>query len=533
VATLPRLEFQANKARKRPIKRVPEKYLESNLRPQFDIGEGQRPAVVLIPHRSLPVKFKDKTTDQWIVIPKGRLVSVQTMLNNAGEVFTGAFDADGVAIKVDQDGQVYGVSRNTLGLLVPANGGDATYSALAYNADAVTAEVPATSGDILVAADGSIDFGANAPIGAVFMDIYQDIRGAYLNYDTHKNYTVVAENTIQMPFIDSELAASLSGLEIDKFLPKGFIHSEAGSVTAITDASVLTGGAAVLADGGDSDTDITLGDDHGLEVNDVFYMNGVTGGTPGNYNDTALTVTALISTDQVTIAVDFTTEDGSAATWSTRSLANIQIVAHGFSATDLVTLAGVTGTGAASYNTELTVVSIIDADNFTVAVAYDDEVGSAATYVSGAVVTPTSGAGYLAVEKYFTFLTIDSSFAAHGKSGTFVKSDAYGNYVPQYGTYTTNYRDVQTAGRILGLDARFPKDLLDVVDAGRFEPNSLARVAGSATEGLSEHLYWFVYRALIGAGFVFATAGTDDAKQIRAMVEAGAFGMALIQLSIR
>jgi len=532
-----RLNFNSGIAYKRPSKRVPEKYLESPLRPQFDISDGQRPPIVLIPHRSLPVKFKDKTTEQWIVIPKGRLVSAQTILNSAADVFTGAFDNDGVALKVSPDASYAGVSKNTIGLLVPANGGDATYSAQPYSANDVLAEVPASSGDILASASGSIDFGANSPIGAVFMDIYQDIRGAYLNYDTHKNYAIVAQNTVQMPFVDSELVASMSGLEIDKFLPKGFTHSEAGAVVSIADASLITGTVVAIVDGvvtANTTSDISFDADHGLEVSDTFYLNGVTAGTPANFNDVELTVTALIGTDALTVAVAYNSEDGSAATMSDRSLANINIVAHGFSAADLVTLAGVTGTGAANYNTELTIVSIIDADNFTVAAAYDDEVGSAATFVSGAI-SATSGAGYLQAEMYFTFLTIDSSFAAHGKSGTFVKSDAYGNYVPEYTTYASNYRTAQTAGRILGLDARFPKDLLETVEAQRFEAVPTARVAGAATEGLSEHLFYFAYHMLNGAGYVWPTGvdAVDPAKKIREFVEAGAMGMALIQLSVR
>lgn len=448
-----RLNFSSGIAYKRPSKRVPEKYLESPLRPQFDISEGMRPPVVLIPHRSLPVKFKDKTTEQWIVIPKGRLVSAMTVLNSAAEVFTGAFDNDGNAIKVSPDSSYAGISRNTIGLLVPANGGVQTD--LYYSADDVLAEVPASSGDILVVDGGYIAMEANAPIGAVFMDIYQDIRGAYHNYDTHKNYAVVAENTVQMPFCDSELAASMSGLEVDKFLPKGFVHSETGSVTSIADSAANS----------------------------------------GTHSD-------------------------------------IEIAAHGLSVGDAVTLAGVTGTNAVNYNTALTITHLIDEDNFSVAVVWTDEDGSAATYTSGVAATAT-GAGYAAGEKYFTSLTIDSTFASHGKSGTFVKADMFGNYVPQYSAYTSDYRTQQTAGRILGLDARFPKDLLETVEAQRFESSPLARVAGAATEGLSEHLFYFVYHVLTGAGYVWPTDGTDPAKKVKEFVEAGAFGMALIQLSIR
>jgi hypothetical protein len=74
---------------------------------------------------------------------------------------------------------------------------------------------------------------------------------------------------------------------------------------------------------------------------------------------------------------------------------------------------------------------------------------------------------------------------------------------------------------------------LETVESQRWNPNVLGRAAGTESEGLSEHLFWFAYRALQGAGYSWPTDGTDPAKKIVAMVKAGAFGMAHIQLCIK
>jgi hypothetical protein len=520
------LSFNSGIAHKRLTKRVPEKYLDSVLRPNVEQGDGIRPSQVYIPHRSLKVKFQDRSTDQYVVIPKGRIVSALQVKNSAGSVDTGGVDFEGNAVSIDQDQSYFGVSRNTAGLIVPANGGTAT--TYTYTASDVSAGVPDA------AVDGTYQVAANAPIGVVFKDVFQDIRGQSLNYDTFKNYGILTQQHLAIPFVDSELASQYADLAVDLFHPIGFTHSETGSVTSIApavDAAAVTAGVQSVAQG-DGSTDITLGAGHGLEVSDTFYMTGVTGTGAALYNGVELTVTHLVSTTGVTVAVDQTDEVFSSATWWPSGASQIVMADHGLSASDTVTLSGVTGTGAASFNTALTVASVVDENTITVAVDYIDEVGSAATYSSGAASAAT-GAGYAAAEAYFSFLTLDSTLAGHTAPGALLRADRFGNFMPQYSTLSSNYQTVQTVGRILGLDNRFPKDLLETVEARRFDSSALARPAGNLTEGLSEHLFWFAYRMLDGAGYSWPTDGTDPAKKVIEMVQAGAFGMAHIQLNIK
>lgn len=473
------LTFDQGYTKSRKIRRVPEKYLESTLRPNIDQSDGIRPPVVFIPHRSLKTKFQDRSTEQYVVIPKGRLVSAYTIKNSAADVFVGVNDANGNAINVKQDDHYFGVPRTTLGLLAPANGGvAATYT---YDADDVSAEVPNgantdltgftfSSESDVVAANDTLQIAANAPIGAVFQDVFQDIRGQYLNFDTFKNYGIVASQTFLLPFIDVNVLGDQVNMASTLWMPKGFDNDLAGTAQTM---------AAAPAD--------------------------LTGADPAVAGDNSATHTKV--TDS----------------------------AHGLEAGDVITISGaVAGDGDEdNVNDSFTVVTVIDANNFVIELAYADADGadiSAAVWARADAAA--TGAGYAAVEKYFTFLTINSENDAHGKPGSFLQSDLFGNYVPQYKTLSSNTRNVQTVGRVLGFDSRFPKDLLHLVQSGRYEEEPLARVAGAATEGLSEHLYWFAVRALDGASYSWP-AGTDKSKTVRDLVQAGAFGMAWIQLSVR
>jgi len=466
------LTFNNGLAHKRLTKRVPEKYLDSVLRPNIEQGEGIRPSQVFIPHRSLPVKFEDRSTGQYVVLPKGRIISILTMKNDAASVDSGASDFDGDAIRITQDSSYYGVSRNTLGLLVPANGG--TDYIATYAAADLLAEVPDASqssgSEANVTVDGTMTIDANAPVGVMYKDVFQDIRGQYLNYETFKNYGILTQGHLAIPFIDVRVAADMADVAQTKFMPKGFDADLTGVVAHDAAADDLTGANPALA-GDNSATHITITDTaHGLIANDVITISGAIDGG----DDTAITL-----------------------------------------------------------NGAQTVVSVIDADNFVLEIANDDVTALTGTIVWAKADAAATGAGYAAVEAYFSYLTLNSTNAAHSAPGAFLTADIYGNYVPQYKTLSSNYKTVQTVGRILGLDNRFPKDLLETVESQRWNSNVLGRAAGTESEGLSEHLFWFAYRALQGAGYTWPTDGTDPAKKIIAMVKAGAFGMAHIQLCIK
>jgi len=477
-----KLNFTAQTARRRPIKPVPDKYKESPIRPNIEVSDGIRPAFPMIPLRYLDVKFKDITTEQWVVIPKGRIVSAVTVQNNvigeplllgskvpvvnenlgsgdgttatfsgnlaktpviAGSVSitdgvetftddgsgnltgsaggsgtidytTGAYSVtfnaapaneasitadyqyqpesniyvgvvdqiDGTtALYVGADGSYYGYTRDIIGLLVPANGG--TARVITYDADDVAALVPDASGSkAVVAAGETYTIPANAPIGVAMYDIYQDIRGAFLNYELYKSYGILAEQFIRIPFVDFGLLRVL--------------------------------------------------------------------GT----------------------SVKFVDEDA--------------------------------GTSKSGYK------------------------------VGAATIDAANDAGYIAAENKYSFLYFDSEqSAAAGLSGQLLKSDLFGNWVPA-GAAVDNSdgidldapRTAQTVGRLLGVDTRFPKDLLETVEVPYGH-----RVAGTGTEGLPENLFDFINIVLTAGGYNFN--GVDAAKAAKELVQEGAFGYAYIQLMVR
>ena len=95
-------------------------------------------------------------------------------------------------------------------LLVPANGGSAytTY----YTAADVTAGTIGAGG-ALVAASGSLEIPANAPIGVVYHDWYQDVRGKWLNYRMHPDGGhVLTDWFVEVPYINNRSAGTVSGV---------------------------------------------------------------------------------------------------------------------------------------------------------------------------------------------------------------------------------------------------------------------------------------------------------------------------------
>lgn len=476
-----KLNFSAQTARRRPIHPVPEKFEESQLRPNILEGDGIRPHFPLVPLRYLDVKFQDKTTDLWVVIPKGRLVSAVTVQNNTtgdilkiGNTFsidevlgagdglatafsgnlshsnvvagsvkitdgfetftddgagnltgsaggsgtinytTGAYSVTfnaavgngtyvtatykyvpddkvyvGVVDQTDgstplyigADDSYYAYTRDINGLLVPANGG--VNRVITYDADDVAAGVPSASGNKTVVGIGdTYTIPANMPIGVAMYDVYQDIRGSYLNYEMFRSYGIVAEQYIKIPFVDFGILRAF-------------------------------------------DSNINFVDEDG-------------GSTKSGYKVGAATIDAV------------------------------------------------------------------------------------------------KDAGYLAAEEKYSFVYFDSTqHASAGLSGQLFQPDLFGNWVPQGAAVDgssqislTSSRNIQTAGRLIYVDTRFPKDLLDVVETPYGE-----RVSGTGTAGVPFHLFDFAYTVLTAGGYNFGTV--DPAKAILEMIQAGAFGEAYIQLMLK
>lgn len=220
------LPFSLGNTHSQDIRTRPSKYAKSPIRNwRFEQSEGIRPAEYLGVYRYLPVAFQDTNTKDWAVIPKGRIVSAITAFDSSpvsglahpsesGEITIGR-EGDymgtgtGAKINVNIDSSYFGYDKNIVGLYVPANGGE-TYSGF-YTTDDVTAGTLGTDGST-VSASGSIDIPANMPIGVAYTDIYQDIRGKYLNYEMDPDgYHFLTDWYIEVPFINYNEAGNASG----------------------------------------------------------------------------------------------------------------------------------------------------------------------------------------------------------------------------------------------------------------------------------------------------------------------------------
>lgn len=173
-------------------RRAPSKYTKSDLGFRFEMGEGVRPAEYVAPYRYLPVAFQDTSTEDYVVIPKGRIVSIASTENatpsggivypaSSGSITIGSMAAElgGSGISVNIDTSYFGYDAYINGLLVPANGGAAaTTHYTARDVDAGTRKY----GGALAAAEDTFVNPANIPVGVAFNDWYQDIDGKNLNY---------------------------------------------------------------------------------------------------------------------------------------------------------------------------------------------------------------------------------------------------------------------------------------------------------------------------------------------------------------
>ena len=206
------MPFNLQNAQKLDIRTRPSKYAQSNLRNwAFEQSEGIRPAEYYAPYKYLPAQLQDVNTEDYIVLPKGRIVSAlstedSTPLSgivyptSSGSILIGypAAEYGTSRITVSIDNSFFGYSEWINGLLVPCNGGT-DYSGY-YTSTDVDADTLATSG--YAQASGAFNLPANAPIGVVYHDWYQDIRGKWLNYTIHPDGGhVLTDWYIEVPYI--------------------------------------------------------------------------------------------------------------------------------------------------------------------------------------------------------------------------------------------------------------------------------------------------------------------------------------------
>lgn len=193
-----------------PIRNRPTKYAESPLaeRFRFEVSEGIRPAEYFGVYKYMPALLQDITTEDYLAIPKGRLVSslstedsvTGTMAtpSGAGTVYSFTSQTTDTLTTRSMDTSYFGYDEYMTNLLVFANGG--TSSTLWYTSTDVTAGSLSPSG--LAFANGGMVIPANYPIGAVFQDIYQDIRGRWTNYRMWKDgYHVLCDFYVEVPYV--------------------------------------------------------------------------------------------------------------------------------------------------------------------------------------------------------------------------------------------------------------------------------------------------------------------------------------------
>lgn len=207
------LPFNQHNTQKFDVRNRPEKYAQSDLRNwRFEQSEGIRPAEYFAPYKYLPVTFKDVTTEDYTVLPKGRIVSVLSTEDatpvsglaypsSSGEIAVGfsAAELGGAIIKVNQDTSHFGYDDGIAGLLTLANGGVTSNGF--YSAADVTAGSMSIGGT-LATASGAFTLPGNAPVGVVYHDWYQDIRGKNLNYRMHSDGGhVLTDWYVEVPYV--------------------------------------------------------------------------------------------------------------------------------------------------------------------------------------------------------------------------------------------------------------------------------------------------------------------------------------------
>ena len=223
-----KLNFKAT-SKGRALKVTPSKYRESAGRPNISQSDGIRPAFPLMPWEGLSDKlsnYQDITTEDNIVIPKGKIVSALTSNTEMGAAY--------------DDGNIYGVGKGVMGLMVPANGGAAR---------------TLVAGTVLP---------ANIPIGVAEHDVYEYLgKNPGLNYQTrNKNWGVLCHQLIKIPAIDIDAFDTFFGAD-DHFMIQadvsgGNMYAGTGDIaTSLTDVEdayyKMDGKWSWLTTGGDGD----------------------------------------------------------------------------------------------------------------------------------------------------------------------------------------------------------------------------------------------------------------------------------------
>ena len=217
------LPFDLHNVQQMPIRNRPSKYAQSPLaeRFRFEVSEGVRPAEYFAPFKYLPALQQDVTTEDYIVIPKGRIVSSVTTEDTQpsggmiypsgdGSIHTFRSQVDDSFKTASIDNSYFGYDDYITNLLVPANGGN--LSSIYYTAADVAAYTTHISGGYANAGE-EFYLPANYPVGVAFHDWYQDIRGKYLNYRMWPDGGhVLCDWYIEVPYVKTTVGGSSTPL---------------------------------------------------------------------------------------------------------------------------------------------------------------------------------------------------------------------------------------------------------------------------------------------------------------------------------
>jgi hypothetical protein len=496
-----KLDFKAQNQKNRLLKPAPDKYKLSDGRPNISMSTGEAPAFPLIPHKYLAACFQDINTQDWVVLPKGRLVSA-LVDGISDDVNTGQLGADGEPLMVENSKSYYGVSKNIKGLLVPANGG--VTAVHKYQSESIGVVPKAGENPSGYAVEGDVlEIAANAPIGCVEHDVYQDIRGANLNYDMrNKNWGVLASQLIKIPSINLTQFQ-----EFTEGIP--FVLEKAGGTEVVVPNTFSFGAGSTS--------------DQFYGVWSIAYEDEYTEAQPVWAADSDIAEQECVET-QAPGSGDYgwncDSQTGSCSGWDMGAQNTFTMFGASGGASGL---AGNGCQGAGQFSSPQDVsLTYSDLDDGT------DMPGGADTTGDGNFWSVDHWNGYHACSKKYSFFGYNGD-SNNIFSGMLLKSDAMGNWMSQGDVNAV--KTAQTAGRLLGVDSRFSKDMLDVVQ-GPYDQ----KVAGTQTLGVPDFLYDFAKTALSNAvygqqGYTWP-AGKDEAYAIKAAIDDGVFGYAWIQLGL-
>jgi len=213
------LPFNQQNIQQMPIRNRPDRYAQTALaeRFRFEVSEGIRPAEYFGVYKYLPVLQKDITTEDYIVIPKGRIVSSLSTENltpvggiknpaSSGTLYSFESNTTGSIVTRGIDTSYFGYDDYMSNLIIPANGG--TQMTQYYSSNDVDAGTLDASGAYAAAGENFVS-PVNYPVGVTFHDWYQDIRGKYLNYRMWPDGGhVLCDWYVEVPFVKTTAGAN-------------------------------------------------------------------------------------------------------------------------------------------------------------------------------------------------------------------------------------------------------------------------------------------------------------------------------------